>query len=83
MSNYGVISGSYFSVFNPNTGKYGPEITPYLDIFHTVHFLSLERFSGVFRGNKMEILTRYGLLDAKISPKNLKLPYKCTACISR
>ena len=26
----------YLSVFSPNTGKYGPEITPYLDTFHTV-----------------------------------------------
>ena len=26
----------YFSVFNPITGKYGPEKTPYLDTFHTV-----------------------------------------------
>ena len=45
---YGVISGPYFpafrlnmeryylSVLNPNAGKYGPEITPYLDIFHAV-----------------------------------------------
>ena len=24
-------------MFNPNTGKYGPEITPYLDTFHTVN----------------------------------------------
>ena len=23
-------------VFNPNTGKYEPEITPYLDTFHAV-----------------------------------------------
>ena len=23
-------------VFSPNTGKYGPEITPYLDTFHAV-----------------------------------------------
>ena len=29
MSKYGVISG-------PNTGKYGSEITPYLDTFHAV-----------------------------------------------
>ena len=36
VSKYEVISGPYFSVFSPNTGKYGPEITPYLDIFHTV-----------------------------------------------
>ena len=31
VSKYGVISGQYFPVFSPNTGKYGPEITPYLD----------------------------------------------------
>ena len=24
------------SVFNPNTRKYGPEITPYLDTFHAL-----------------------------------------------
>ena len=47
MSKYGLISGPYFPVFglnteiyevNPNTGKYGPEITPYLDTFHAVLF---------------------------------------------
>ena len=31
---HGVISGPYFPVFSPNTGKYGPETIPYLDIFH-------------------------------------------------
>ena len=36
MSKYGVTSDSYFPVLIPNTGKYGPEITPYLDNFHTV-----------------------------------------------
>ena len=36
MSEYGVISGPYFSVFSPNKGKYAPEITPYLDAFHVV-----------------------------------------------
>ena len=30
VSKYEVISG-------PNTGKYEPEITPYLDTFHAVH----------------------------------------------
>ena len=33
---YGVISGPYFPVFSPNTGKYGPEIPPYLDTFHAL-----------------------------------------------
>ena len=48
VSKYGVISGPYFpvfglnteiyeiSVFNPNTGKYGPEINSYWDSFHAV-----------------------------------------------
>ena len=26
----------YLSIFSPNAGKYGPEKTPYLDIFHAV-----------------------------------------------
>ena len=33
---YEAISGPYFPVFGLNTGKYGPEITPYLDTFHAV-----------------------------------------------
>ena len=41
MSKYGVISDPYFAAFGLNTerlyaGKYRPEITPYLDTFHTV-----------------------------------------------
>ena len=34
MSKYGVVSGWYFPVFSPKTGKYGPEITAYMDTFH-------------------------------------------------
>ena len=29
----------YFPAFGLNTGKYGPEKTPYLDSFHAVHGL--------------------------------------------
>ena len=36
MFKYGVSSGPYFPVFSPNTGKYEPEKTPYLDNFHAV-----------------------------------------------
>ena len=36
LSKYGAFSGPYFSVFELNKGKYGPEKTPYLDTFHTV-----------------------------------------------
>ena len=48
MSKYGVIFGPYFPVFgmntgyapyifSPNTGKYEPEITPYLHTYHAVY----------------------------------------------
>ena len=36
MFKYGVSSGPYFLLFSPNTGKYEPEKTPYLDNFHAV-----------------------------------------------
>ena len=36
ISKDGVISSSYFSVFELNTGKYRPEISPSLDTFHAV-----------------------------------------------
>ena len=36
MSTYGINFGPRFPVFGLNTGKYGPEITPYMDTFHAV-----------------------------------------------
>ena len=36
VSKYGAFSGSHFSAFGMNTGKYGPEKTPYLGTFHAV-----------------------------------------------
>ena len=54
MFKYGVIAGSYFnvlglnlSVFSPNTGKYGPDITPYLDTSHAV----LDSFTNTLWSN--------------------------------
>ena len=32
----GVFSGPYFPIYGLNTGKYGPEKTPYLNTFHVV-----------------------------------------------
>ena len=49
VSKNGVISGPYFpirekiSVFSPNTGKYGPEISPYLDTFHAVQRVGYDK----------------------------------------
>ena len=36
MSKSGVFSGRYWPAFELNTGKYGPEKTPYLDTFYAV-----------------------------------------------
>ena len=36
VSKYGVIPGPYFPVLGLNIGKFGPEITPYLDPFHAL-----------------------------------------------
>ena len=44
MSKYEVISGPYFPVFSPNTGKDGPEITLYLDTFNAVYVLEDIKF---------------------------------------
>ena len=41
VSKYGVISGRYFPVLGPSMGKYEPEITTYLDNFHTVNEIIL------------------------------------------
>ena len=43
MYKYGVISGPYFPEFGLNTGKYGPEITLYLDTFQAVISLQILR----------------------------------------
>ena len=43
MSKYEVVSGPYFPAFSPNTGKYGPEITPCLDIFYAVFISEFEQ----------------------------------------
>ena len=52
MSKYGVFSVSYFPVFGLNTGKYGPEQTPYLDTFHAVitpcHYWATKRQAALF-----------------------------------
>ena len=42
----------YLFVFSPNARKYGPEITPYLDIFHAVvHLIKYWQYSIFKRGS--------------------------------
>ena len=52
VSKYGVIYGPYFPVFGLNTGKCGPEITPYLDTFRAVkqdfEEVFLQKFFGLY-----------------------------------
>ena len=58
MSKYGVASGPYFPAYGLNTGKYGPEITQYLDTFHVVlprenFFCSVENNSELLDHEKL------------------------------
>ena len=51
VSKYGVISGPHFPVLGLDTGKYGPEITPYLDTFHALNnYIHWERWKQPLRG---------------------------------
>ena len=66
MSKYRVFSFPYFPVFSPNTGKYGPKKTPYLDTFHAV-----TNFSCQVKLVYHPIRLRY-FLDISQHPKILK-----------
>ena len=48
---YRAFSGPYFSVFGLNTGKYGPEKTPYLDTLHAViiHFYGISLLLSIVK----------------------------------
>ena len=42
VSKHRISSGPYIPVLGLNTGKYGPEKTPYLDTFHAVNTIAVE-----------------------------------------
>ena len=67
VSKLGVISGLYFPVFGPNTGKYGPEIIPYLDTFHAVRYCkNASAQYGFFRGKNYKYFIGYKNNDDKL-----------------
>ena len=77
MSKYEVTSGPYFPVFSPNTGKYGPEITPYLDTFHAVRGVwftctFLNHFRKAVSNNYAPCFNR---TDFVVIPSNIELPW--------
>ena len=57
MSKYGVISGPYFPVFNPNAGKYGLETTTYLDTFHAVTAFFFTKAHNVYKSHNIHDIT--------------------------
>ena len=46
VSKYGVFSSPHFPVLSPNTGKFGPERSPYLGTFHAVIDLKCNQYSA-------------------------------------
>ena len=63
---YGVFSGPYFHAFELNTGKYGPEKTPYLDTSHAVIIMR-----KIWVGFKVKIQTINSMLYFKKDVYNI------------
>ena len=53
------------SVFSPNTGKYGPEITPYLDTFHAVKVTRIRSIYQYFVHLLNKVITWLTLVSTK------------------
>ena len=75
MFKYGVLSSPYFPIFSPNTGKCGPEKTPYLDTFHAV--IRLRRASALGLISSMSLDVRKDIICI-ISLINLYLELKAS-----
>ena len=80
-SKYGVSSGPYFPVFGLNTGKYGPEKTPYLNTFHAVigqkDLKRDKHFSVNVLGNKYSRGSCYSFVFHKATDlKDFQIPKK-------
>ena len=62
MPKYGVFSGPYFSVFSPNTGKYGPEKNYVFGHFSHSEYVGNERYYYTAqRTSVTELFTSYSL----------------------
>ena len=67
----------FWSVFSQNTGKYGPEITPYLHKFHVVsrnhhvdHFLHHYTFTeGYPETSRTPIFAKRSIIDVSLDSK--------------
>ena len=79
MSKYGVFSGRYFPVFSPNTGKYGPEITPYLDIFHAVDSTASKKIQKCLRKIYKKCLMVYPYVLKKL----LSITYRISCPLAK
>ena len=71
MCKYEVISGPYFPVLGLNTGKYRPEIIPYLDTFHAVQSYRHQEALTWTKDNRcsLKLITNYVQLFKKYNFK--------------
>ena len=72
MSKHGVFSGRYFTVFGLNTGKYGPEQTPYLDTFHAV--LACRKYKNYYNDQINLHINKFDYEILKTVNKITKIP---------
>ena len=59
--------------FSPNTGKYGPEITPYLDTFYAVVNLRIQSEGGKQPEITLYLNTFHSVVNLRIQTKYTKI----------
>ena len=74
VSTCGVFPSLYFPVFSPNTGKYGPEKTPYLDTFHVVSRTHNSLSSNLFSEKLQSVLRTVSNFRCMMFPWNKLTP---------
>ena len=62
--------GSYFPLFRPNTGKYVPQKTPYLDNFHAVQLLTQYQSKRYLSDYSFFVSLRYMIFGLKCFEKD-------------
>ena len=63
-------------LFSPNTGKYGPEITPYLDTFHVVQVFQIlpnKQINQVIEKQNLQLLTWKVSMKSYVQKESLSL----------
>ena len=82
-SAFSSIRTEYLSVFIPNAGKYGPEKTLYLDIFHAVKPLLITLFINITIAQKLVTHATHRSFTFLDDTQNIKLRTLSRGCFMK